>query len=161
MNIFFENPFNRYWQDLDGILVAFSRPPGAVPVFPQDGAGLNPLLRHPGMIIHPPMQYLGFVSFIVPYAYAMASLITGRSDDRWIQLSRRWTLWAWLFLSLGLVLGAWWAYQVLGWGGYWGWDPVEISGLLPWLSGIAFIHAVLIQVKRGMFKQLAMALINE
>jgi cytochrome c-type biogenesis protein CcmF len=111
------------------------------------------------MIIHPPMQYLGFVAFIIPYAYAMASLITGRTDDRWIQLSRRWTLWAWLFLSLGLVLGARWAYDVLGWGGYWGWDPVEISALMPWLSGTAFLHAVLIQEKRGMFKQLTMVLI--
>ena len=81
------------------------------------------------MIIHPPMQYLGFVAFIVPYAYAMASLITGRSDDRWIKLSRPWTLWAWLFLSLGLMLGARWAYDVLGWGGYWAWDPVENLGI--------------------------------
>ncbi len=159
LNTFFENPFISYWQTTEGITSAFSRPPGGVQLFPRDGGGLNPLLRHPGMIIHPPMQYLGFVAFIIPYAYAMASLITRRADDRWIQLSRSWTLWAWLFLSLGLVLGARWAYDVLGWGGYWGWDPVEISALMPWLSGTAFLHTVLIQEKRGMFKQLTMVLI--
>jgi cytochrome c-type biogenesis protein CcmF len=159
LNVFFENPFIQYWQTPEGIVTAFTNPPGGVSIFPRDGGGLNPLLRHPGMIIHPPMQYLGFVAFIIPYAYAMASLITGRSDDRWIQLSRRWTLWAWLFLSLGLVLGARWAYDVLGWGGYWAWDPVEISALMPWLSGTAFLHSVLIQEKRGMFKQLTMVLI--
>jgi cytochrome c-type biogenesis protein CcmF len=159
LNTFFENPFISYWQTQEGITTAFSQPLGGVQLFPRDGGGLNPLLRHPGMIIHPPMQYLGFVAFIIPFAYAMASLITGRADDRWIQLSRRWTLWAWLFLSLGLILGARWAYDVLGWGGYWGWDPVEISALLPWLSGTAFLHTVLIQEKRGMFKQLTMVLI--
>ncbi|MCK4489506.1 MAG: heme lyase CcmF/NrfE family subunit [Anaerolineales bacterium] len=159
LNTFFENPFISYWQTPEGVTTAFSRPPGGVQLFPRDGGGLNPLLRHPGMIIHPPMQYLGFVAFIIPYAYAMASLITRRADDRWIQLSRRWTLWAWLFLSLGLVLGARWAYDVLGWGGYWGWDPVEISALMPWLAGTAFLHTVLIQEKRGMFKQLTMVLI--
>ena len=159
LNTFFENPFISYWQTSEGITTAFSQPTGGVQLFPRDGGGLNPLLRHPGMIIHPPMQYLGFVAFIIPFAYAMASLITGRVDDRWIQLSRRWTLWAWLFLSLGLVLGARWAYDVLGWGGYWGWDPVEISALMPWLSGTAFLHTVLIQEKRGMFKQLTMVLI--
>jgi len=159
LSVFFENPFAQYWQDANGIITSFSQPPNAIPIFPRDGSGLNPLLRHPGMIIHPPMQYLGFVAFIIPFAYAMASLITGRTDDRWIQLSRRWTLWAWLFLSLGLILGARWAYDVLGWGGYWGWDPVEISALMPWLSGTAFLHAVLIQEKRGMFKQLTMVLI--
>ena len=158
LNIFYENPFNRYWQDASGILVAFNRPAGALAVFPRDGSGLNPLLRHPGMIIHPPMQYLGFVGFIIPFSYAMATLITRRTDDRWIQLSRRWTLWAWLFLSLGLILGARWAYDVLGWGGYWGWDPVENSALMPWLSGTAYLHAVLIMEKRGMFKQLTMVL---
>lgn len=158
LNIFFENPFNRYWQDASGILTAFSQPPGALPIFPRDGSGLNPYLRHPGMIIHPPTQYLGFVGFIIPFSYAMATLIAGRTDDRWIQLSRRWTLWAWLFLSLGLILGARWAYDVLGWGGYWGWDPVEISALMPWLSGTAYLHAALIKEKRGMFKEWTMIL---
>ena len=159
LNVFYENPFIRYWQDASGIITAFAQPAGAVAVFPRDGGGLNPLLRHPGMIIHPPMQYLGFVGYIIPFSFAMASLLARRVDDRWIQLSRGWTLWAWLFLSLGLILGARWAYDVLGWGGYWGWDPVEISALMPWLSGTAFLHTVLIQEKRGMFKQLTMVLI--
>lgn len=142
LNVFFENPFKLI--------------PGIPPV---DGRGLNPLLRHPGMIIHPPMQYLGFVSFTIPFAFAMAALITGRTDDRWIRLTRRWTLWAWLFLSLGLVLGMRWAYDVLGWGGYWGWDPVEISALMPWLTGTAFLHSVMIQEKHGMLKHWNMILI--
>jgi len=120
---------------------------------------LNPLLRHPGMVIHPPMLYLGFVSFVIPYAFAMAALITGRTDDRWIRLTRRWALWAWLFLSFGLVLGGRWAYDVLGWGGYWGWDPVEIAAFMPWLTGTAFLHSVMIQEKRGMFKHWNMLLI--
>lgn len=159
LNVFYENPFLRYWQDASGILTSFSQPRGALPIFPRDGSGLNPLLRHPGMIIHPPMQYLGFVGFIIPFSYAIASLITGRTDDRWIQISRGWTLWAWLFLSLGLVLGARWAYDVLGWGGYWGWDPVENSALMPWLTGTAYLHAVLIHEKRSMFKEWSLLLI--
>ena len=159
LNTFFENPFVRYWQVNQEIVQSFLQPLGGIQVAPRNGSGLNPLLRHPGMIIHPPMQYLGFVAFIVPYAFAMASLITGRSDDRWIQLSRPWAIWAWLFLSLGLILGARWAYDVLGWGGYWGWDPVENSALMPWLSGTAFLHAVLIQEKRNMFKQWPIVLI--
>jgi len=116
-------------------------------------------LRHPGMIIHPPMLYLGFVSFVIPYAFAIAALITGRTDDRWTRTTRRWTLVAWLFLSLGLVLGSRWAYDVLGWGGYWAWDPVENAALMPWLSGTAFLHSVMIQEKRGLFKRWNMVLI--
>jgi cytochrome c-type biogenesis protein CcmF len=157
--VFFENPFARWWQTQSGEVAAMFQPAGALPLTPSDGQGLNPLLRHPGMIIHPPMLYLGFVSFVIPYAFAMAALITGRSDDRWIRITRRWTLWAWLFLSIGLVLGMRWAYDVLGWGGYWGWDPVEIAALLPWLVGTPFLHTVMIQEKRGMFKQLNMFLI--
>ena len=93
------------------------------------------------------MLYLGFVSFVIPYAFAIAALITGRTDDRWIRITRRWTFVAWLFLSLGLVLGMRWAYDVLGWGGYWGWDAVEVSALMPWLVGTAFLHSVMIQEK--------------
>ncbi len=159
LNVFFENPFARYWQNPGGIVRAFTRPEGAVPFVPRDGQGLNPLLRHPGMIIHPPMLYLGFVSFVIPYAFAVAALITGRTDDRWIRITRRWTLWAWLFLSLGLILGARWAYDVLGWGGYWGWDPVEIAAFMPWLTGTAFLHSIVIQEKKGMFKQWNMVLV--
>jgi cytochrome c-type biogenesis protein CcmF len=157
--LFFENPFMRWWQTSSGEVAAMFAPINATLMNPPDGMGLNPLLRHPGMIIHPPMLYLGFVAFIIPFAFAVAALITGRSDDRWIRITRRWTLWAWLFLSLGLVLGGRWAYDVLGWGGYWGWDPVEIAAFMPWLTGTAFLHSVMIQEKRGMLKQWNMLLI--
>ncbi len=158
--IFFENPFMRLWQGVTGtVFSALWQPAGAQAYIPLDGNGLNPLLRHPGMIIHPPMLYLGFVSFVIPFAFAIAALVTGRSDDRWIRLTRRWTLVAWLFLSLGLLLGSRWAYDVLGWGGYWGWDPVEIAALMPWLTGTAFLHSVMIQEKRSLFKHWNMLLI--
>ena len=160
MVVVFENPFTRYWSMNGSVVTSMFAPSSAATVFtPQDGQGLNPLLRHPGMVIHPPMLYLGFVSFVIPYAFAMAALITGRNDDRWIRITRRWALWAWLFLSLGLVLGGRWAYDVLGWGGYWGWDPVEIAAFMPWLTGTAFLHSVMIQEKRGMLKQWNMILI--
>ena len=158
--IFFENPFQKLYLLPDNQVVAgLSQPEGSTMYFPRDGQGLNPLLRHPGMIIHPPMLYLGFVSFVIPYAFAIAALITGRTDDRWIRVTRRWTLIAWLFLSLGLLLGGRWAYDVLGWGGYWGWDPVEIAAFMPWLTGTAFLHSVMIQEKRGMLKHWNMVLI--
>jgi cytochrome c-type biogenesis protein CcmF len=160
LNILFENPFARLYQTSDGNIAAYTfAPADSTPITPSDGRGLNPLLRHPGMIIHPPMLYLGFVSFVIPFAFAIAALVTGRNDDRWIRLTRRWTLWAWLFLSFGLVLGGRWAYDVLGWGGYWGWDPVEIAAFMPWLTGTAFLHSVMIQEKRGMLKQWNMVLI--
>src|SRR5574341_47868 len=167
--VFFENPFTHFWLNQNGQLITDQNGQAvrsmlapmlnATIATPTDGNGLNPLLRHPGMIIHPPMLYLGFVSFVIPYAFAMAALITGRTDDRWIRLTRRWTLWAWLFLSFGLVLGSRWAYDVLGWGGFWGWDPVEIAALTPWLTGTAFLHSVMIQEKRGLLKQWNMILI--
>jgi len=157
---FFENPFQRLWQTIDGAQVtAMFQPTGTLPLVPADGRGLNPLLRHPGMIIHPPMLYLGFVSFVIPFAFAIAALVVGRSDDRWIRVTRRWALVAWLFLSLGLILGGRWAYDVLGWGGYWGWDPVEIAAFMPWLTGTAFLHSVMVQEKRGMLKRWNMVLI--
>ncbi|HEX8991289.1 MAG TPA: heme lyase CcmF/NrfE family subunit [Anaerolineales bacterium] len=158
--VFYENPFARFWQTPDGqVITSMFAPANAVAMLPPDGRGLNPLLRHPGMIIHPPMLYLGFVSFVIPYAFAIAALVTGRTDARWIRLTRKWTLWAWLFLSFGLVLGMRWAYDVLGWGGFWGWDPVEIAALMPWLTGTAFLHSVMIQEKRGLLKQWNMILI--
>ena len=160
MILFFENPFDRLWQTPAGVVrTAMFQPAGALLLAQADGRGLNPLLRHPGMIIHPPMLYLGFVSFVIPFAFAIAALVTGRTDDRWIRITRRWTLVAWLFLSLGLILGSRWAYDVLGWGGYWGWDPVEIAAFLPWLTGTAFVHSVMIQEKRGMLKRWNMVLI--
>ncbi|MCB0177992.1 MAG: heme lyase CcmF/NrfE family subunit [Anaerolineae bacterium] len=127
--------------------------------FPPDGTGMNPLLRHFGMIIHPPMLYLGFTAFVIPYAFAIAALVTRQTNDVWIRTTRRWTLTAWLFLSIGLVLGGWWAYDVLGWGGYWGWDPVENSSLIPWLVATPFLHSVMMQENRGMLKRWNMALI--
>lgn len=160
LNIFFENPFSRIWRMPDGTYsVAMFQPEGGLLAVIRDGQGLNPLLRHPGMIIHPPMLYLGFVGFVIPFAFAAAALITGQTTDRWLRISRRWTLVAWLFLSLGLILGARWAYDVLGWGGYWGWDPVEISALMPWLTGTAFLHSAVMQEKRGILKQWNMVLI--
>jgi cytochrome c-type biogenesis protein CcmF len=159
LSIFFENPFVHIWQTPMGIRTAMLQPANSIPLVQVDGRGLNPLLRHPGMIIHPPMLYLGFVSFVIPFAFAIAALITGRTDDRWIRITRRWSLVAWLFLSLGLLLGGRWAYDVLGWGGYWGWDPVEIAAFMPWLTGTAFLHSVMIQEKRGMLKHWNMVLI--
>jgi cytochrome c-type biogenesis protein CcmF len=158
--LFFENPFTRLWQTISGEVSAHMFAPAGASLFlPSDGRGLNELLRHPGMVFHPPMLYLGFVAFVIPYAFAIAALVTGRTDDRWTRLTRRWTLLAWLFLSIGLVLGMRWAYDVLGWGGYWGWDPVEIAALMPWLAGTPFLHSVMIQEKRGMLKQWNMLLI--
>src|SRR6266496_3117805 len=159
MTVFFENSFAQLYQTPAGIAAHTFQPANSSLYTPDDGRGLNPLLRHPGMIIHPPMLYLGFVSFVIPYAFAIAALITGRTDDRWIRLTRRWTLWAWLFLSCGLVLGSRWAYDVLGWGGFWGWDPVEIAAFMPWLTGTAFLHSVMIQEKRGMLKHWNMLLV--
>lgn len=158
LTLFVENPFQRVWMTQSGMEAALFQPEGAYAVraVPQ---GLNPLLRHYGMVIHPPMLYLGFVAFVIPYAFAMAALIAGRTDDRWIRITRRWTLAAWLFLSAGLVLGARWAYDVLGWGGYWGWDPVEVAALMPWLTGTAFLHSVVIQEKANMLKHWNMVLV--
>jgi cytochrome c-type biogenesis protein CcmF len=119
---------------------------------PTDGAGLNPLLQNFYMVIHPPTMYLGFVGLTIPYAFGMAALITGYLDDSWLRAVRRWTMFAWLFLSIGLGLGMIWAYEELGWGGYWMWDPVENAGLLPWFTATAFLHSVMVQERRGMLR---------
>lgn len=124
-----------------------------------DGIGLNPQLQYPAMAIHPPMLYLGLVGFSVPFAFAMGSLITRQPGDAWIHTTRRWSIVAWLFLSCGIVLGSAWAYHALGWGGYWVWDPVENASLLPWLSGTAFLHSVMMQEKKGMMKVWNMVLV--
>jgi cytochrome c-type biogenesis protein CcmF len=126
---------------------------------PAEGAGLNPLLRHPAMAIHPPMLYSGYVFFTVPFAFAIGALITRRLDASWIRSTRRFALIAWLFLSIGLALGARWSYSELGWGGYWAWDPVENAALLPWLTGTAFIHSIMVQERRGMLKTWNVSLI--
>jgi len=119
---------------------------------PPDGNGLNPLLQYPEMVIHPPMLYLGYVGFTVPFAFALAALMMKYPGEKWIHITRRWTMVTWLFLTCGIFLGAHWAYSVLGWGGYWGWDPVENASLQPWLTGTAFLHSVMMQEKRGMLK---------
>ena len=119
---------------------------------PVDGVGLNPLLQHPSMMIHPPMLYSGYVAFTVPFAFAVGALVTRRLDAEWIRATRRFALIAWAFLGLGLLLGARWSYTELGWGGYWAWDPVENAALMPWLVGTAFLHSIMVQEKRGMLK---------
>jgi cytochrome c-type biogenesis protein CcmF len=139
LNNFIANPFQ---------MLAVDKLITSVP----DGNGLSPLLQYPAMAIHPPMLYLGYVGFAVPFAFAIGSLITRQPGDGWIHTTRRWTLVTWLFQSTGVMLGAAWAYHVLGWGGYWGWDPVENASLLPWLSGTAYLHSVMMQEKKGMMK---------
>ncbi len=126
---------------------------------PVDGRGLNPLLQNPYMAIHPPALYTGFVGMTIPFAFAMAALITGHLDDSWLRAVRRWTMMSWLFLSLGLTLGMIWAYEELGWGGYWGWDPVENAGLLPWFTATAFLHSVMVQERRSMLRVWNMTLV--
>jgi cytochrome c-type biogenesis protein CcmF len=122
------------------------------PFTPPDGRGLNPLLQYPEMVLHPPTLYLGYVGFSVPFAFALAALITRSPGERWIHVTRRWTMIAWGFLTLGILMGAHWAYAVLGWGGYWAWDPVENASFMPWLTGTAFLHSVMMQERRGMLK---------
>ncbi|MBN1285439.1 MAG: heme lyase CcmF/NrfE family subunit [Anaerolineae bacterium] len=182
ITVAYANPFNRLWALEDNsIKAAVIQPPDSqpahlwllpdgrsgfaagiaapVPGAQTDGVGMNPLLRHPGMLIHPPMLYLGFVGMVIPFAFAMAALATREYGGAWIAISRRWLLVAWMFLSLGLALGGRWAYDVLGWGGYWAWDPVENAALLPWLTGTALLHSIVIQQKRGMFKRWNMILV--
>ncbi|MBZ5564897.1 MAG: heme lyase CcmF/NrfE family subunit [Acidobacteriia bacterium] len=143
ITFFVANPFQE---------LSLSSASGLRPFSPADGNGLNPLLQYHSMVIHPPMLYLGYVGMAVPFAFAMAALITRQLGDNWIRTTRRWTMVPWMLLGLGIILGGNWAYAVLGWGGYWGWDPVENASLLPWLSGTAFLHSVMIQEKRGMLK---------
>jgi len=139
--LFAENPFER------------------LPYTPLDGRGLNPQLQNVGMVIHPPMLYLGYISITIPFAFAVAALLSRRLDTGWIQAIRKWTLLSWLFLSVGITLGMWWAYVELGWGGYWAWDPVENASLLPWLTMTAFLHSVMVQEKRGMLKRWNLGLV--
>jgi cytochrome c-type biogenesis protein CcmF len=126
----------------------------------SDGRGLNPLLQHPVMMIHPVMLYMGLVGFAVPYAFAFAALVTGELGTSWFRTTRRWTLFAWLALSIGIMLGGRWAYEVLGWGGYWAWDPVENASFMPWLPATAFLHSVMIQEKRNMLRTWNLCLIG-
>ncbi|MEO7985169.1 MAG: heme lyase CcmF/NrfE family subunit [Gemmatimonadales bacterium] len=141
------------------VMIFGSNPFERLPFTPADGRGLNPQLQNVGMVIHPPMLYLGYISITIPFAFAIAALLTRRLDTGWIQAIRKWTLVSWLFLSIGITLGMWWAYVELGWGGYWAWDPVENASLLPWLTMTAFLHSVMIQEKRGMLKRWNLGLI--
>jgi cytochrome c-type biogenesis protein CcmF len=143
------------------LLLNFAAHPFAVMQgsLPADGNGLNPLLQYPEMVIHPPMLYLGYVGFTVPFAFALAALIMRYPGEKWIHITRRWTMVTWGLLTCGIFLGMHWAYSVLGWGGYWGWDPVENASFLPWLTGTAFLHSVMMQEKRGMLKTWNMWLI--
>ena len=136
------------------LLLVVAAPPFSIAPGPvaADGAGLNVLLQYPEMVIHPPMLYLGYVGFSVPFAFALGALTMRYPGEKWIHITRRWTMVTWLFLTCGILLGAHWAYSVLGWGGYWGWDPVENASLMPWLTGTAFLHSVMMQEKRGMMK---------
>jgi cytochrome c-type biogenesis protein CcmF len=134
------------------LLVFFANPFELASPVPGQGAGLNPLLRHPSMMIHPPTLYSGYTLFTVPFAFAIAALVTRRLDAEWIRATRRFSLAAWFCLGVGILLGARWSYVELGWGGYWGWDPVENASLMPWLTGTAFLHSAMIQEKRGMLK---------
>ena len=142
-----------------GVLVFLANPFGEIPFPPTDGQGINPLLTHPGMFIHPPVLMLGLISFSIPYAIGMGTLISGGAGDDWVDAGRRWGLFAWAVLGVGLLLGAWWAYTILGWGGYWAWDPVENAGFMPWIAITGFIHSIMVQKRRGMFRMWNLILI--
>ncbi len=144
LNNFKANPFDQW--------TGITPTNGEVPFSPQDGRGLNPLLQHWAMVIHPPILYIGYIGFVVPFAFCIAALITRQLGSSWVVTVRRWTLTSWMFLAVGILLGGKWAYMELGWGGYWAWDPVENASLMPWLTGTAFLHSVIVQEKRGMLK---------
>ena len=142
-----------------GIMASVADPFVVIDPVPADGPGPNPLLQnHPLMALHPPLLYLGFVGFTVPFAFAISALVVGDAGSRWLARTRRWNLLAWSFLTAGIVAGAWWSYEVLGWGGYWAWDPVENASLLPWLTGTALIHSAVVQTRRGMLQAWNVAL---
>ncbi|HEY4484882.1 MAG TPA: heme lyase CcmF/NrfE family subunit, partial [Nitrospiria bacterium] len=134
------------------LIVFLSSPFERIYPVPLNGKDLNPLLQDPAMVVHPPMLYLGYVGFSIPFAFAMSALLSGRLGEEWIKVTQRWTLVAWMSLTTGILMGGYWAYYELGWGGYWGWDPVENASFMPWLVGTAFLHSVMVQEKRKMFK---------
>jgi cytochrome c-type biogenesis protein CcmF len=158
--LFAANPFLRYWRDAAGeIITSVFAPANGQAIIPRDGQGLNPQLQNYWMVIHPVFLYLGFVGMTVPFAFAVAALVTGQLGNTWIKMVRKWTLVPWLFLGIGILLGSQWAYVELGWGGYWAWDAVENASFLPWLTATAFIHSIMIQERRGMLKVWNMVLI--
>src|SRR5881409_718660 len=135
-----------------GLVNFMARPFVRLAFSPEDGNGLNPQLQNPFMAIHPPCLYLGYVGLTLPFAFAIAALATGRLDDTWFRTTRRWTILSWFFLGTGILLGGWWAYVELGWGGYWAWDPVENASLIPWLTCTAFLHSVMIEERKKMLR---------
>ena len=141
------------------VMLFSANPFQRLPFTPLDGNGMNPQLQNPGMVFHPPMLYLGYISITIPFAFAIGALLLKKLDAEWLVAVRKWTIVSWLFLSIGLLIGMWWAYVELGWGGYWAWDPVENAALLPWLVLTAFLHSVMVQEKRGMLKKWNLALI--
>src|SRR5258707_13006381 len=152
LNNFVESPFKALAAPgADGVMTYVAR---------SDGNGLNPLLQYPEMVIHPPNLYSGYTGFTIPFAFALGALLARYPGEKWIHLTRKWTMIAWMFQSMGILLGAHWAYAVLGWGGYWGWDPGENASLLPWLSGTAFLQSVMMQEKKGMMKVLNIVLVS-
>lgn len=142
------------------VMVFLANPFAELNNIPRDGQGINPLLQHPGMFIHPPMLMSGLIIVSIPFALAMGAMLSGRVDDDWVDIGRMWGIIAWAILGTGLLLGAWWAYTILGWGGYWAWDPVENAAFMPWLALTAFIHSIMVQKRRGMFRLWNMVLIN-
>ena len=142
------------------VLLLLANPFATLATPPADGQGINPLLTHPGMFFHPPLIMVGLIAISVPFALGIGGLLSGRIDDDWVDLGRVWGIVAWALLAVGLLLGAWWAYTILGWGGYWAWDPVENAAFMPWLGLTAFIHSIMVQKRRGMFRMWNIALIN-
>ena len=143
-----------------GIMVFFANPLDVLDFVPLDGQGINPLLIHFGMFIHPPLQMAGLVLVAIPFSIAIGALAARRGGrDEWVDMGRLWGMISWLVLTMGLLLGSWWAYTILGWGGYWAWDPVENSALIPWLAMTAFVHSIMVQKRRGMFRMWNMVLI--
>jgi cytochrome c-type biogenesis protein CcmF len=141
------------------VMIFLANPFARLDTIPLDGQGINPLLRHPGMFIHPPMLMTGLITFTVPFAIAMGALLSGKTGDEWVDSGRTWGIIAWTILGAGTLLGMWWAYTILGWGGYWAWDPVENSSFMPWIVITAFIHSIMVQKRRGMFRMWNLALI--
>ena len=141
------------------VMVFLANPFARLDFPPLDGRGINPLLTHPGMFIHPPVLMTGLISFTVPFAIAMGAMLSGRTGDEWVDAGRAWGILSWALLGIGLLLGAWWAYTILGWGGYWAWDPVENAGFMPWIVATAFIHSIMVQKRRGMFRMWNLALL--
>ena len=154
-DVFFSNPFQKTWLLPTGAISAAVFPPqGASLLAPLDGQGMNPSLRHIAMLLHPPTLYLGLIGFFIPYAFALSALLHGDEQLSWVKFIFPVVITSWIFLTIGMLLGSWWAYTILGWGGYWGWDAVEISGLLPWLLSFGLVHSINMQLRGRSYRRL-------